>query len=196
MGEQEAKRYTAFEGDRRIAAGTLLEVALVVKGIIGGGGLGTVLVFDDRNGKVIDLDLRGSKEEVKARLEVAPEARATKVETKQPRGPGRPKLGVVGREGTLLPRHWEWLGSQPGGASVTLRKLVDQARRENVGKDRIRKARETTYRFIAAMAGDLPGFEEATRALFAGEMEKFHRETAAWPVDVRDHARRLAAAAD
>lgn len=106
-----------------------------------------------------------------------------------------PGAGVVGREVTLLPRHWEWLGSQPGGASVTLRKLVERARKENAGADRVRRAREVAYRFLPAMAGDRPGFEEATRALFAGDEEKFEAETAGWPADVRGYARALAAGA-
>lgn len=121
------------------------------------------------------------------RKAVAPEA--------VPRGPGRPKLGVVAREVTLLPRHWEWLNGQPGGASVALRKLVDEARRANDGKDRVRQAREAAYRFMSVMAGNERGFEEATRALFAGDRERFEEFVASWPADVRDHAKRLAAAA-
>ena len=114
---------------------------------------------------------------------------------RRPRGPGRPKLGVVAREITLLPRHWDWLNTQPGGASVALRKLVEQARHASEGKDRIRQSQEATYRFMVAMAGDRPGFEEATRALFAGDSDRFDREIASWPIDVRDHARQLAAIA-
>ena len=107
------------------------------------------------------------------------------------KGPGRPRLGVVAREITLLPRHWEWLASQPGGASVTLRRLVEAARAESAQADAIRQAREATYRFMTAMAGNEPGFEEASRALFAGNSAAFTRHTEAWPDDVRDHARRL-----
>jgi hypothetical protein len=110
-----------------------------------------------------------------------------------PRGPGRPKLGVVAREVTLLPRHWEWLNAQPGGASVALRKLVEEARRQNGEKDRVRRARETAYRFMAAMAGNYESFEEAARALFAGDRPRFATMIAAWPQDIRDHATKLAA---
>lgn len=113
-------------------------------------------------------------------------------ETPERRGRGRPKLGVVSREVTLLPRHWEWLAAQPGGASVALRKLVEQARRDNADKDRSRRASERAYHFISAMGGDFPGFEEATRALFAGDLAGFAERTAVWPEDVRDHALRLA----
>jgi hypothetical protein len=116
-------------------------------------------------------------------------------EDEPPRGPGRPRLGVVAREVTLLPRHWEWLGEQPGGASAALRRIVDEARRGSHDKDRVRKAQEAAYRFLSAMAGDLPGFEEANRALFAGDAARFEREVAGWPSDVRDHATTLARAA-
>ena len=112
-----------------------------------------------------------------------------------PRGPGRPRLGVVPREVTLLPRHWQWLASQPGGASVALRRLVDEARRSSVGRDRVRRAQEVSYRVMTALAGDLPGFEDALRALFARDGAAFDRHVATWPDDVRDYARRLAAPA-
>lgn len=118
----------------------------------------------------------------------------TEPDQKENRRPGRPKLGVVAREVTLLPRHWQWLNGQPGGASVALRKLVDEARRVNAGKDLVRQARESAFRFMSAMAGNEPRFEEAIRSLFAGNAERFHEMIAAWPVDVRDHAEKLAAA--
>jgi hypothetical protein len=169
-------KYTAFEGTRRIAAGELKEVALAAKRVIEKGSTGPVLIFDDASGEVIDVDTRGSASEVVKR-------------------PGRPRLGVVGREVTLLPRHWEWLNSQPGGASVALRKLVEEARRANAEKDRVRLAQEAAYRFMSAMAGDEPGFEEALRALFAGKRRRFEERIAAWPEDVREHTRRLAAGA-
>jgi hypothetical protein len=159
-------------------------------------GQAAILVFD-ANGGLVDLDFRGSTKEVLDRLPEragAPLA-ASEVNDVTPRGPGRPKLGVVAREVTLLPRHWEWLSRQPGGASVALRKLVDEARRTSKDKDRIRHAQETAYRFIAAMGENKPHFEEAARALFASDAERFEAWTNEWPADVRDHARRLAAAA-
>ncbi len=87
-----------------------------------------------------------------------PRPRGTTNQPAEPRGRGRPKLGVVAREVTLLPRHWDWLNAQPGGASVALRKLVEQARRANGDADRARAAREAAYHFMSAMAGDLPAF--------------------------------------
>lgn len=174
--------YTAFEGPRRIAAGALLDVVLAVKDV-GDSHANGLLIFDP-SGRVVDVDLRGTAEDIKARLE--PDS--------APRGPGRPKLGVVAREVTLLPRHWEWLNAQSGGASVALRKLIDAARNSGGGGDRVRTAREDAYRFMSTMAGNEPGFEEATRALFAGHPARFDEHTAAWPADVRDHARAVAAA--
>jgi len=109
-----------------------------------------------------------------------------------PRGRGRPKLGVVAREVTLLPRHWDWLNAQPGGASVALRKLVDEARRTNSDKDRLRAARDAAYYFMSAMAGDLPNFEEASRALFADDRRRFVSQITNWPEDIRDHVVKLA----
>jgi hypothetical protein len=172
---------TAFDGHRRIASGSLAEVALAVKAAIEAGAAGPVLTFDDGTGRVVDLDLRGSEAEIVARLGEHP----------APRGRGRPKLGVTAREVTLLPRHWEWLASQPGGASVTLRRLVDQARRTEGEKSRLRAARDAAYRFMSAMAGDLPGFEEAARALFAGDRAGLDRHGADWPADVRAYLRKL-----
>jgi uncharacterized protein len=173
----------AFSGPRRIAAGSRSEVALAVKNFVDAlppNELApAILVFDRQTSKPIELDLRGSPDEVLDRLQPA-------VPTVE-RGPGRPKLGVVAREVTLLPRHWDWLNEQPGGASVTLRKLVEAARRANADVDRERTIREAAYRFMVVMAGDLPGFEEASRALFAGDSAHFVELIALWPPDVKGH---------
>ena len=175
---------TAFDGHKRLSSGQLHEVALDVKRAEDGGGAGPFLIFDDATGRVIDVDMRGTEHEVASAGQ--DEAAA------EPRRRGRPSLGVVAREVTLLPRHWEWLATQPGGASVALRKLVEEARRDIAGTDRRRRAIESAYHFIAALAGDLPGFEEAARALFAGDQERFSDRMAAWPEDVRSHAVTLA----
>jgi hypothetical protein len=187
----------AFEGDRCIAAGDLREVARAAKQALDRRKDTSVLVFDGMIGGLIDIDFRGTVDDVLARLPETVDTTTTVEGTTVPaaRGPGRPKLGVVPREVTLLPRHWEWLAQQSGGASVALRKLVDEARRDNKDKDRIRHAQETAYRFIAAMAENKPHYEEVARALFAGDAERFDSWTASWPADVRNHARRLAAAA-
>jgi hypothetical protein len=187
----------AFEGDRCIAAGGLRDVARAAKQTLDRRKDAPVLVFDGMTGGPIDLDFRGTVDDVLARLPDIADPPGTAEDAALPaaRGPGRPKLGVVAREVTLLPRHWEWLAQQSGGASVALRRLVDEARRANKDKDRVRHAQEVAYRFIAAMAENKPHFEEVARALFAGDAERFETWTASWPVDVRDHARRLAAAA-
>ncbi|MEY9881121.1 DUF2239 family protein [Bradyrhizobium sp. USDA 329] len=184
--------YTAFVGQRRLASGTAGEVALAVK-------RATqpldqpVIIFDDGTGRSIDFDLRGDDREVLARLEKLAPPPAEAAETPaEPRGRGRPKLGVVAREVTLLPRHWEWLNAQAGGASVALRKLVDEARRASGAKDRERQARDAAYHFMSTMAGDLPQFEEASRALFADDRRRFTGLIADWPTDIRDHIVKLA----
>ncbi len=187
---------TAFASSRRIAFGSLSEVAMDVKSALDAGESETVLVFDDRTGAPIDLDLRGNAQAIRQRYPPVDNGANDDVVAPTPkRGPGRPKLGVTSREVTLLPRHWDWLAAQPGGASVALRKLVEQARREHAGRDRQLQARESVYRFMAAIAGNAVGFEEATRSLFASDRVAFERCIETWPVDVRDHLMRLAAPA-
>jgi hypothetical protein len=181
--------FTAFEGTRRIATGRLAEVALAVKGATARDPMASILIFEDATGRAIDLDLRGTDADILARLPgPAPES----APMEPPRGRGRPKLGVVAREVTLLPRHWDWLAGQPGGASVALRRLIDEARRASGDRDRIRRAQEAAYHFMSAMAGNLPNFEEAARALFAADRRRFASLIAAWPEDIRNHAIALA----
>jgi hypothetical protein len=187
--------FTAFIGPRRLASGPLGDVALAIKKSTKPAGQQPILVFDDASGKSVDLDLRGTDEEVLARLPLQAStspAVAAEQAASEPRGRGRPKLGVVAREVTLLPRHWDWLAGQPGGASVALRKLVEEARRTNGDRDRHRAARDAAYHFMSAMAGNFKGFEEASRALFADDRRRFGELIAAWPDDVRDHIVKLA----
>lgn len=178
--------FTAFAGERRIASGDLATVALVVKSAVDAG-VERIVVFDDATGRTVDLDLRGTPDEVRARhVAVKPEEAAPGDETAKP-GRGRPKLGVTAREVTLLPRHWDWLAGQPGGASAALRRLVEAARRENADADAARRVQEAAYRVMSTLAGNLPGFEEATRAFFAGDQKQFHKLCEAWPRDVREY---------
>jgi hypothetical protein len=194
MSQPQPDTFTAFEGQQRLVSGPLAEVALAVKQAEQRASE-AVAIFSDATGRAIDLDLRGSDDEIVARL--PPTSPAAVEETPSgPRGRGRPKLGVVAREMTLLPRHWEWLNAQPGGASVALRKLVEAARRANGDKDRSRAARDAAYHFMSAMAGNLPHFEDASRALFADDRRQFAALIAAWPGDVRDHIVRLAFSPD
>lgn len=196
---------TAFEGHHRLLSGPLVEVALAVKTAVENGSPSPFLVFDDATGRVIDLDLRGTKADVIDRLARPAKgligryasSRAEPPESSQreaagPRGRGRPKLGVVAREVTLLPRQWEWLSTQPGGASAVLRRLVDEVRKNGVPHQKRRAAQEAAYQFMLAMAGDLPGYEEATRALFADDRARLEQRIADWPEDIRAHALRLA----
>lgn len=175
-----------FLGDARLKQGPLAEVLPQILAAARADEAQPV-IFNLADGRVVDLDLRGGAEDVLARLEATPAA--------EKRGPGRPKLGVTAREVTLLPRHWDWLSTQPGGASVALRKLVEAQMKAGEGPERARRAKEATYRFITAMAGDRAGYEEATRMLFAGDWTAFDAAVKGWPEGVRETARAMAAAA-
>lgn len=204
MSDLLSKPCTAFDGHRLLLSGPLVEVALAVKAASENGSPMTILVFDDATGRVIDLDLRGAKADIIERLSrpaqtfvgrYRPRAAEPSVpardEASEPRGRGRPKLGVVSREVTLLPRQWEWLAAQPGGASAVLRRLVDEAKRRSGARTR-RAAQETAYQFMLAIGGDLPGYEDATRALFADDRSRLELEITGWPEDVRSHVLHLA----
>ena len=203
---------SVFQSGRCLASGRLSEVALPMKAALDASARSLqappVLLLDDTTAEVIDLDWRGTPKEVLARLKAMVAATpdpATAGASDEPdnaapapgavpaRGPGRPKLGVVAREVTLLPRHWDWLATQPGGASVALRKLVEVARRDSETRDRVRQASAVAYRFMSTIAGHEAGFEEASRALFAGDQAGFDVLIAGWPVDVQHHLKRLAA---
>jgi hypothetical protein len=186
-------RCTAFQGTSRIASGPITEVTTKVKAVIDKGKPSTILIFDDATAEPVEIDFRGSVQDVIAGLTARSDGMRLENPQNKPRRPGRPKLGVVAREVTLLPRHWDWLARQPGGTSVALRKLVEEARRANSGKDRRREAEAGAYRFMAAMAGNEPGFEEAARALFAGDHAQFAKIIAQWPRDIADYAEKLAA---
>lgn len=189
MSKPHAPLFTAFLDDRKLAAGPLAVIAIAVKQATDAKPAGRICVFQDATGEQIDIDTRGSEKDVLQRLS-PPDAQMAS----EPRGRGRPKLGVVSREITLLPRHWAWLTAQPGGASVTLRKLVEEARRS--GKNRQRQAHDAAYRVMAALAGDRPGFEDAARALFAHDRAAFDKHSAQWPRDVRAHVAALGFADD
>nr|WP_315426188.1 DUF2239 family protein [uncultured Albidiferax sp.] len=204
---------TAFEGGRCIATGALKDVAPRAKTVVDLAASSTaplpVLVFSDASSETIELDWRGTPELFSDRLVqlaaaldavAVPDTDASDAWTdaapadaEAPRGPGRPKLGVVAREVTLLPRHWEWLAGQPGGASVALRKLVEVARRDSAAKDRVRRCSAAGYKFMATMAGHEPDFEEASRALFAGDRAGFEARIAGWPMDVQAHLKKILA---
>lgn len=195
--------YSAFCGGQCLATGALPDVAAAAKPAIDHAetdpAAPAVLVFDNRTGQTVEIDWRGSVTDVVSRLAkpadgtAAPDTTEAATPDAAPRGPGRPRLGVVPREVTLLPRHWDWLASQPGGASVALRKLVEAARRSAETEDRVRQASTVAWRFMSTIAGNEPHLEEASRALFAGDRVRFTSLIADWPGDVQAHLNRLAA---
>lgn len=174
--------YLIFDSDFCVASGELTVILAALKERYDAGTAGALLTFDAATGRQIDFDLTGPLDDILARYIPQPP---------KP-GPGRPKLGVVPREISLLPRHWEWLEHQPSGASAAIRRLVDEARNREPDKERARLAREAAGRFATALAGNQPGFEEAMRALYAANREAFLQHTAAWPADIRTHTAALA----
>ncbi|KAF1015502.1 MAG: hypothetical protein GAK31_00976 [Stenotrophomonas maltophilia] len=204
MSSSSLPAFSCFDGYALVASGTPAEAALALKQRRDAGAAGPLLVFDNASGQTRDFNTRGSVEQLLASVSKAfPAAAATPAapddatvevaaDSAAPRGRGRPKLGVVAREVTLLPRHWAWLAEQPGGASVVLRRLVEQASRAGADQDRQRRHAERAYHFLQALAGDLPGYEEALRALFANDRERLATLLGDWPPDVRAHALLLA----
>jgi hypothetical protein len=176
-------RYSAFCAGRLIFAGEAAAVASAVRPLAE-----PVLIFDDATGLPVEIDPFADPPALARPAPAVPD------EPPGRPGRGRPKLGVVAREVTLLPRHWDWLSGQPGGASAALRRLVEDASRRAEAPDRARRAQEAVYRVMSALAGDMPGFEEAARALFARDDAGFDRLVAAWPADVTAYLMRLAAA--
>ena len=173
--------YSAFSGNRLIAFGSLLDVVRASKAHVDAIEDPRLLIFEDRTGRQIDFDLSGTVADVLARAMPAPERI----------GPGRPKLGVVSREISLLPRHWEWLEAQQQGISAGLRRLVDEASKRNPREQRAKKGREALSKFMTTMAGNLANYEEANQALFASQNARFEELIAGWPEDIRAHLLRV-----
>ena len=185
--------YTAFAGDRLVVSGDLTTMILRTKECLDDGENCQILIFEDQTGRQVDFDFRGTPDEVLARLASHPLFAPSEPQEGARSGPGRPKLGVICREVSLLPRHWEWLGQQPGGASAALRRLVDERRKRGNGENSARIAREAAGKFMWAMAGNLPGFEEASRALYAEDHKRLEELIRDWPQDIRKHLGRLVA---
>lgn len=186
MSDQSISPYSAFQGSRLMSSGSLEDVALAARDAIDAQSDASVLIFENASGKQIDLDLHGTAEDVQQRY------KSGEIDPPPRRSPGRPKLGVVAREVTLLPRHWEWLGRQPGGASVALRKLVENARRDGDGTERARRARDAAASLMHTMAGNLPRFEDALRSLYRQDKAQFLAFIEVWPADIRAHIAMLA----
>lgn len=192
MTQNNQPRFTAFSGDNVLATGDLETVARTCK-TARDEGAEMIRIFDDRSGTPVDLELDGTVQGVADRIAWLQAYMAVEGQTDSaPRGRGRPKLGVVAKEVTLLPRHWAWLDGQRGSASATLRRLVDEARKANQETDKIQKSQDVTYRFMNDLVGNAPSFEEAIRALYGGDQVRFEAETAHFPDDIRDYARILA----
>ncbi|MBQ13897.1 MAG: hypothetical protein CMQ17_05795 [Gammaproteobacteria bacterium] len=187
--------YVAFDGTKLIAEGDLLAVALQLKAELTATKTGSVLVFGNSSGKQIDLDLGGSEADLRKRFSQQGDGQEQQETVSTAKTRGRPRLGVIGREVTLLPRHWQWLDRQRGSASAALRRLVDQERKATVHEDLVRQAQDSANRFMYAMAGNLQGFEEAVRSLYACDKQGFIAEMRRWPSDVKRYAMQFAAAA-
>ena len=170
----QSETFTAFAKTSIIATGTKQEIRRALGAYSKSDPSFLTLIFEDSTGRQIDFDLSAANEEP-AKMPV-----------------GRPKLGVTAREVTLLPRHWAWLDSQSGGASSRLRTLVEAAMKDVSPRERVKQAQETCARFLTAMAGNLPNYEEAARGLYRRDEAKFRSETAEWPEDVREYALKLA----
>lgn len=184
--------FTAFDHLTLVAHGDLPAVIALARAALAEGPRRTLFLFDDASGRMTDVDATSTAEEALAHLGHAPPA-----ETAGPRRAGRPKLGVVSREVSLLPRHWEWLAAQSGGASAALRRLVDGARRDPADDTAVRAARDAAWRFLAAIAPDVPRAEEVSRALYAGRYDDARRGAGDdWPPDVRAHFVRLVGVAE
>jgi len=177
--------YVAFVGHRQLARGAIKEVARACKLQLDSDPHRPLLIFDDETGYSIDLDFRGSVDDVIDRLSDHPLLSQGASRAQEARKPGRPKLGVLSKEVSLLPRHWEWLRSQPRSVSATLRALVEKASRENDSEARSKRVMASIHRFMWSLSGDLPNFEEASRAFFAFDYEGFFETIAQWPEDVR-----------
>jgi uncharacterized protein len=171
------KSYSAFADAAHLVTGTLEEMLRKTKEYLDQQNPGQLLIFDNDTGEQVDYDFTGTVSQV---LE-----RATGREPK--RGPGRPKLGVVSREVSLLPRHWEWLDRQPQSASATIRRLVEAARKNGLGDADPRLRIEAAGRFMWAIAGNCENFEEASRALYAHNWDGLRQLTDGWPQDIREH---------
>ncbi len=180
--------YVVFVGTRLAACGDLVTVLEKTKRLVDQEAEGkkleqdAILLFEEQTGEQVDFDMRGSLDEVLSRIPEHP--LRNKSEPTPTRGPGRPKLGIVCREVCLLPQHWEWLAEQPGGPSAVLRRLVYEAAQREPNEQQARKGRDATERIMAAIAGNLPGYEEASRALWNGQADRFEQLVRNWPGDI------------
>lgn len=181
----EPEQLLVFLGATRITQGARGDVIRTLLSQTQGEDVPPYLVFRVKDGQRVDINLASAAEAANPQRTRAPvPAAGAPVGSQKARG--RPRLGVVGREVTLFPRHWEWLDRQRGGASAALRRIIDADRKLHADEDQVRQAQDATHRFMYAMAGNLAGFEEAMRALYAGDKVSFAHQIRSWPDDIRD----------
>lgn len=180
--------YTAFEGPDRLFKGNLQDVVLKTKRRLGRAENSSILIFSDATGRTIDFNFHGSEKDVSRRLEMYVDQAGNKPSF----GPGRPRLGVISREISLLPRHWEWLATQPGGASAAIRRLIEEAKKKSAARGSIKQLQERAYQFMTVIAGDLAGYEEALRALYRADRKHFLLKIQDWPCDIKNYLMELA----
>jgi len=179
-----------------LASGDVKLMLLKTKEYLDRGGRESILIFDDLTGVQTEFDLDGTPEQVLAKAAADPALIAKFAPGSLPPRPGRPKLGVVSKEVSLLPRHWQWLERQPSGASAALRRVIEAASKSGRAQELARRARDAAGKFMWNMAGNLANFEEASRALYAKDSARLHALIAAWPDDIRIHTERLVGEAD
>lgn len=180
--------YTAFDNTSIIAHGSLRDVILKTKKILGKSENSSFLIFSDSTGKTIDFNFQGTEKEILKRLEIFVSNSDEKIELARP---GRPKLGVISREISLLPRHWEWLATQSSGASSSIRNLIEDAIKKSTSKVSLKQQQEKVYRVMTTLAGDLDGYEEAIRSLYKRDRESFIKFTKGWSKDLRSYLEKL-----
>ncbi len=173
----ESERYSSFIGDRHLFTGDLKGMLSQTHAYISRHGEEGLLIFDNFSGRQIDYNFRVSLEELLGK-ELPPTPK---------KGPGRPRLGVVCGEISLLPRHWDWLQRQRQSASATIRRLIEAAMKEASPEEKTREAIDAAGKFLWTMAGNLSDFEEASRALYAQKWHILDAITAAWPEDIAKH---------
>jgi uncharacterized protein len=178
--DMESSTYSAFSGDTHVFSGELRPLLIHLKELLEADPQRALIIFEDESGRQVEFDFQGTVDDVLARE--APPPRT---------GPGRPKLGVVSREISLLPRHWEWLERQPSGISAALRRLVEEAMKRDPGRQRAQQARAATGRVMTTLAGNRENFEEALRALYAGDGARFRQLVRSWPADIKKHLLRI-----
>ena len=177
--------FSAYGPTSCIGQGELTDVALAAHRFLRTHPDQSALILQDSTCQIIDLDLSGDEALLERKANHYPiRSQAPVPDSKDP---------ITG-EITLLPRHWQWLAEQGGNASATLRRLIDEARRDPKQKadNECRRRQQLTYRFCQALCGDFQGYEDALRALYAADKDSFKTHISTWPADFALRAEALA----